>query len=84
MGNSYRLEIVNRTEAHTGNDLACLHVMIDSNSNREIADTYIPLDDVQRAIKEHKATERAADIATRRSQGARDGWEIRRAKTKEA
>ncbi len=37
-------------------DLACLHVMIDNNSHVEIAHTYIPLDDIQKAMKEYKVT----------------------------
>ncbi len=45
----YRFEFVKRHEAHTGNELDCLHVMIDSNSLKEIADTHIPLDDILEA-----------------------------------
>jgi len=50
----YRFQIVKRYEAHTGDELACLHVMIDSNSHVEIAHTYIPLDDIQSAMKEYE------------------------------
>ncbi len=52
----YRFQIVKRYEAHTGDELACLHVMIDNNSHVEIAHTYIPLDDIQKAMKEYKVT----------------------------
>jgi hypothetical protein len=51
---NYRLEIVKRHEAHTGDEIDCLHVMIDSNSNLPIADTHIPLDDIQAAVKRHE------------------------------
>src|SRR6266702_4755451 len=50
----YRCQIVKRYEAQTGDELACLHVMIDSNSHVEIANTYIPLDDIQSAMKEYE------------------------------
>lgn len=45
----YRFQLVKRHESHTGNEIDCLHVMIDSNSLKEIADTYIPLDDILEA-----------------------------------
>ena len=76
----WRFEIVKRNESHTGNQIDCLHVMIDSNSLIQIADTYIPLDDIQTAIKRHKAEQRAKETPVRRSEGAKSGWEIRRAK----
>jgi hypothetical protein len=52
----YRFQIVKRTEAHTGNEILCLHVMIDSNSLEEIAHTYIPLDDIEMAMKRYRGT----------------------------
>lgn len=54
--NNYRLEMVKRKEARTGNDLDCLYVMIDNNSNRQIADVYIPLDDIFRAMSVQSGT----------------------------
>lgn len=44
--NNYRLERVKR------NDLDCLHVMIESNSLIQIADTFIPFDDLRTAMRE--------------------------------
>ena len=43
----YRFAIVKR------NEIDCLHVMIDSNSLQEIADTHIPLDDIEAAIERY-------------------------------
>jgi hypothetical protein len=66
----YRFQIVKH------NEIDCLHVMIDAE---EIAHTYIPIDDIQEAIKNMKKPG-YYDTAERRTQGAKDGWEIRRAK----
>jgi hypothetical protein len=58
------------------NEIDCLHVMIDAE---EIAQTYIPIEDIQKEIKRMKKSGHP-DTAERRTQGAKDGWEIRRAK----